>query len=194
MNTLTQADRSHLKHQRPAVLWLTGLSGAGKSTLAGLIEQQLHQRGAHTYLLDGDALRLGLCQGLGFSDEDRAENIRRIGSVAGLFCDAGLLVICATISPFRRMRAAVRESLAAGEFIEVFVDAPLALCESRDPKGLYRRARNGQIAHFTGIGSAYEPPVSPEIHLRTDSNGAESCATQVIQYLQQHGYLPHPLP
>lgn len=194
MSTLTKTERSRLKQQRPATIWLTGLSGAGKSTIAGLIEQKLHQCHAHTYLLDGDKLREGLCQGLGFSDEDRNENIRRIGRVAALFCDAGLLVICATISPFHHMRAAVRDSLAPGDFIEVFVDAPLALCEARDPKGLYQRARQGKIAQFTGIGSAYEPPQSPEIHLRTDLNSAEACADQVIHYLQQQGYLPqvHP--
>lgn len=191
MTILTQNERAHLKQQRPCVLWLTGFSGAGKSTLAAQVERELHQSGYHTYLLDGDNLRTGLCKDLGFSIADRHENIRRIGAAAKLFTDAGLIVITATISPFRDMRERIRHTFAPGEFIEVFIDAPLAVCEARDPKGLYRKARAGQIADFTGIDSAYDAPHAPEIHLHTDqSSPAEGVAT-IIDYLHRQGYLPH---
>lgn len=190
MTTLTQNDRAQLKQQRPCVLWFTGLSGAGKSTLANLLEKELFALGCHTYLLDGDVVRKGLCEGLGFSSADRNENIRRVGAAANLFTDAGLIVLTATISPFQQMRSAVRQSFAAGEFIEVFIDAPLNVCEGRDPKGLYRKARAGEIPEFTGIDSAYEPPAAPEIHLRTDQVSAQACVKTVIDYLHLHGYLP----
>jgi bifunctional enzyme CysN/CysC len=161
------AARAALKAQRPMAIWLTGLSGAGKSTIAKLLEQRLHAAGRHTYVLDGDNLRLGLNRDLGFTDADRAENVRRAGEVARLMVDAGLIVICALISPFRAERQAVREFFAPGAFIEVFVDAPIEECARRDPKGLYARARRGEIPNLTGIASAYEVPEAPEIRLET---------------------------
>ena len=158
-------DREQLHRHQGAVIWFTGLSGSGKSTLAGALEQALHQTGVSTYLLDGDNVRHGLCRDLGFSDDDRRENIRRVGEVAGLMVDAGLVVLTAFISPHRAERRMVRAMLPAGRFIEVFVDTPLAICESRDPKGLYKKARAGELLNFTGIDSVYEPPEHPEIHL-----------------------------
>ena len=151
--------------QKPRVLWLTGLSGSGKSTLANLLEKKLHEKGKHTYLLDGDNVRHGLCGDLGFSDKDRVENIRRISEVAKLFVDSGMVVLTAFISPFQADRDFCRNLLADGEFIEVYVDTPLEVCEQRDPKGLYKKARSGEIKHFTGIDSTYEAPQSPEVHL-----------------------------
>jgi adenylylsulfate kinase len=189
MQPLTQQERSQQKHQRPCVLWFTGLSGAGKSTLATLTERALFAAGCHTFSLDGDRVRTTLCQDLGFSITDRRENIRRIGAAAKLFTESGLMVLTATISPLRSMRDEVRRAFAPGEFIEVFVDAPLAVCETRDPKGLYRKARAGHIADFTGIDSAYEPPSAPEIHLRTDQVSPEACVASVIGYLRDRGYL-----
>lgn len=190
MIALTQQQRSQIKQQRPCVLWFTGLSGAGKSTLATMVECELFTLGCHTYLLDGDVMRQSLCNDLDFSKADRNENIRRIGATAKLFTDAGLIVLTATISPFQQMRAAVRQSFAAGEFIEVFIDAPLTVCEGRDPKGLYRKAREGRITEFTGIDSAYEPPAAPEIHVRTDQVSAPACAATIIDYLRKGAYLP----
>lgn len=186
--------RATQKQQRPCLLWLTGLSGAGKSTIANLVEQQLAGMGHHTYLLDGDNVRHGLCRDLGFSKDDRTENIRRIGEVAKLMNDAGLVVLTAFISPFRSDRDLVRQMFAPGEFIEVFVDAALAECERRDPKGMYKKARRGEIAQFTGIDSPYEVPLAPELHLQSDANHATQCANQVIDYLQRHGFvgLAHP--
>lgn len=191
MVALTQHQRSHIKQQRPCVLWFTGLSGAGKSTLATLVEHELFSLGCHTYLLDGDLVRQSLCSDLGFSTEDRNENIRRIGATAKLFTEAGLIVLTATISPFQQMRAAVRQLFAPGEFVEVFIDAPLTVCESRDPKGLYRMARTGRIAEFTGIDSVYEPPVKPELHVRTDQVSAPDCASTIVNYLRERRHLPH---
>lgn len=157
--------RAELKQQKPAVLWFTGLSGAGKSTIAGAVETRLAQLGYHTYLLDGDNVRHGLCSDLGFSEQDRRENIRRIGELAKLMADAGLIVLTAFISPHRAERQMVRDLLPEGEFIEVFVNTTLEVCEQRDPKGLYKKARAGEIANFTGIDSAYEEPLTPEIDL-----------------------------
>ncbi len=157
--------RAELKQQKPAVLWFTGLSGAGKSTIAGAVETRLAQLGYHTYLLDGDNVRHGLCSDLGFSEQDRRENIRRIGELAKLMADAGLIVLTAFISPHRVERQMVRDLLPEGEFIEVFVNTSLEVCEQRDPKGLYKKARAGEIANFTGIDSAYEEPLTPEIDL-----------------------------
>ena len=171
---------------RPCAIWLTGLSGSGKSTTANNLQQALSNLGVATYLLDGDLLRDGLCKDLGFSAEDRNENIRRIGEVARLMVDAGLIVISATISPFTQMRDSVRARFGPGQFIEVFVDAPLAECEARDPKGLYRRARAGEIANFTGIGSAYESPLTPEVHLHTHQQSPEQCVEAILAYLRQH--------
>jgi adenylyl-sulfate kinase len=159
--------RLHCVRQRGAVVFMTGLSGAGKSTIAGLVDEQLQAMGLACFTLDGDLLRTGLGADLGFSEADRAENVRRTGEVAKLMAEAGLLVICALIAPFRIHRAAVRARLPAGSFMEVFVDAPLSVCESRDPKGLYRRARLGQIADFTGLDSPYEAPESAELRIDT---------------------------
>jgi adenylyl-sulfate kinase len=159
--------REALNGHRGGVIYLTGLSGAGKTTLAVLLERRLHELGMHTYLLDGDELRRGICSGLGFSDADRVENMRRAVEIARLMVDAGLLTIVALISPFRAEREAGRARFAAGEFMEVFVDAPLDVCEARDPKGLYKKARSGEIAGFTGIDSPYEAPLAPD--LRVDS-------------------------
>ena len=175
--------------QRPCVLWFTGLSGAGKSTIAGKVEERLFAENAHSYLLDGDNVRHGLCGDLGFADADREENIRRVGEVGKLMVDAGLIVLTAFISPFQRDRQKVRDMLEAGEFLEVFVDAPLDVCEGRDPKGLYKKARAGDIPNFTGIDSDYEAPEDPEIHLNTAESDADQCAEQVIEYLRRNGYL-----
>ncbi|HCH01338.1 MAG TPA: adenylyl-sulfate kinase [Vibrio sp.] len=162
---VTKQMRSELKKQKPVVLWFTGLSGAGKSTVAGALESQLASLGYHTYLLDGDNVRHGLCSDLGFSSQDRRENIRRIGELAKLMADAGLIVLSAFISPHRAERQMVRDLLPDGEFIEVFVNAPLEVCEKRDPKGLYKKARAGEIPNFTGIDSEYQAPQHPEIDL-----------------------------
>lgn len=164
-HTLTREDREALHGHKGAVIWFTGLSGSGKSTVAGALEVALHQLGISTWLLDGDNVRHGLCRDLGFNDEDRRENIRRVGDVAALMVEAGLVVLTAFISPHRAERQAVRERVAQGRFIEVFVDTPLATCEARDPKGLYKKARAGELRQFTGIDSAYEAPLQPEIHL-----------------------------
>jgi adenylyl-sulfate kinase len=185
--TLDHRARGALKGHGSAVVWLTGLSGAGKSTLADQLAQRLHARGLHTYLLDGDLLRGGLNRDLGFSAEDRAENVRRVGEVAWLMADAGLIVIVALISPFRRDRQAVRERFAPGSFFEVHVDVPLAVAESRDPKGLYRKARAGLLKDFTGIDSPYEPPASPELHLRTATVSAGDAADTVFEHLRAAG-------
>ena len=176
-----KAVRAALKGQRPRCLWFTGLSGAGKSTIANAAERRLLALGHHTYLLDGDNVRHGLNRDLGFTDEDRVENIRRVAEVARLMVDAGLIVLVSFISPFRAERRMARERFASGEFIEVFVDAPLALCEQRDVKGLYAKARAGQLRHFTGIDSPYEPPEAPELHLHADRDSALAMAEQVVR-------------
>src|SRR5712664_559721 len=159
--------RAQLSHQKPCILWFTGLSGAGKSTIANLVEKKLHALGRHTYLLDGDNVRHGLNKDLGFTDVDRVENIRRIAEVARLMVDAGLIVLVSFISPFRAERRMARDLLQAGEFFEIFVDTPLADAEKRDVKGLYAKARRGEIGHFTGISSPYEAPENAEIHVDT---------------------------
>ncbi|QHM72220.1 adenylyl-sulfate kinase [Mixta intestinalis] len=164
-HAIARADRERQHGHQGVVLWFTGLSGSGKSTVAGALEQALYQLGVSTYLLDGDNVRHGLCRDLGFSDADRKENIRRVGEVARLMVDAGLIVLTAFISPHRAERQMVREMLAPGQFIEVFVDTPLAICEARDPKGLYKKARAGELRNFTGIDAVYEAPSLPEIHL-----------------------------
>lgn len=186
---VTKAQRARLKAQKPAILWFTGLSGSGKSTIANAVEAELVKRGHHTYLLDGDNIRLGLNRGLGFSDVDRVENIRRIGEVGKLFVDAGMIVLSAFISPFQADREQVRGVVEQGEFIEVFVDTPLAICEARDPKGLYRKARSGEIPHFTGISSPYEAPTTPEIWLRSEQMSLEELVASVLSYLEERGYL-----
>lgn len=168
------------------MLWFTGLSAAGKSTIANLVDRRLHALGKHTYLLDGDNVRLGLNKDLGFTDADRVENIRRIAEVAGLMVDAGLITLVAFISPFRRERAIARNLVGAGEFIEIFVDTPIAVAEARDPKGLYKKARRGELKDFTGIDSPYEPPVNPEIRIDTTALSAEEAAQRIVEYLKIH--------
>ena len=171
------------------MLWFTGLSGAGKSTIANLVEKRLYAAGRHTYLLDGDNVRHGLNRDLGFSDADRVENIRRVAETARLMVDAGLIVLTAFISPFRSERALARSLLGPDEFIEVFIDTPLATAESRDVKGLYRKARAGEIAHFTGINSPYEPPEAPEIRIDTTAVAAEEAADRIVAQLEALGRL-----
>jgi len=180
---ITRAERSVNKNQKPCLLWFTGLSGSGKSTIANALDVALHKRGYHTFLLDGDNVRHGLCSDLGFSDNDREENIRRVGEVCKLFADAGLIVMSAFISPFTSDRRMVRKLFPAGEFIEVFMDTPLETCEERDPKGLYRKARSGEIKHFTGIDSPYEIPSHPELRLDTSTMSVETCVDTLIAYL-----------
>ena len=184
-----KALRATQKGQKPAVVWFTGLSGAGKSTVANLVEKKLASLGRHTYLLDGDNVRHGLNRDLGFTDADRVENIRRIGEVAALMVDSGLIVLTAFISPFRAERALARSFLAEGEFVEVHVDTPLAVAEERDPKGLYRKARRGELANFTGIDSPYEPPESPELLIDTGALSAEQAAERVVAELRRRGLL-----
>lgn len=185
-HSLDKASRSLQKRQKPCILWFTGLSASGKSTTANAVEQKLYELGHHTYLLDGDNVRHGLNKDLGFSDSDRIENIRRIGEMAKLFADAGLIVLSAFISPFRADRKMVRDLVGAGEFIEIHMSTPLTVCEQRDPKGLYKKARRGEVKNFTGIDSAYEEPLSPEIILNTAECDIETCADTVIAYLKQN--------
>lgn len=181
---VTKETRSILKKQKPAVLWFTGLSGAGKSTIAGALEIKLAELGYHTYLLDGDNVRHGLCQDLGFSDHDRQENIRRIGELAKLMADAGLIVLSAFISPHRAEREMVRNLLPNNEFLEVFVNTSLSECEKRDPKGLYKKARAGEIKHFTGIDSEYQQPLNPEIALPAGSQSIDALVDQCLNELR----------
>ncbi|MBP6515145.1 MAG: adenylyl-sulfate kinase [Steroidobacteraceae bacterium] len=181
--------RAAQKGQRACVLWFTGLSGAGKSTIANLVEKRLHTLGRHTYLLDGDNVRHGLNKDLGFTEADRVENIRRVGEVARLMVDAGLIVLVSFISPFRSERQMARKLVQDGEFIEVFVDTSLAEAERRDPKGLYRKARSGQIANFTGIDSPYEVPEAAEIRVDTQSLSADAAAREIVEYIQARGLL-----
>ena len=175
-----------------AVLWLTGLSGSGKSTIAHRIERLLIERGVFAYVLDGDNIRHGLNRDLGFSPEDRVENIRRIGEVARLFADAGAVVLSAFISPYRADRDRVRTMLPPGQFVEIFVDTPLDICEARDPKGLYRKARAGEISGFTGLDAPYEAPEHPEVHLETEDLSVDESARRVIRYLEEHPILGEP--
>jgi bifunctional enzyme CysN/CysC len=181
--------RAQLSHQKPCILWFTGLSGAGKSTIANLVEKQLHADGRHTYLLDGDNVRHGLNKDLGFTNEDRVENIRRVAEVARLMVDAGLIVLVSFISPFRSERRMARGLVAAGEFFEVFVDTSLAAAEARDVKGLYQKARRGELKNFTGIDSPYEVPETPEIRLDTALLAPEAAAIQVIAHLREAGII-----
>jgi bifunctional enzyme CysN/CysC len=175
--------RANLKNQRPALLWFTGLSGSGKSTIANLVEKKLHRMNRHSFLLDGDNVRHGLNRDLGFTEADRIENIRRVGEVAKLMTDAGLIVITAFISPFRVERDMVRSMLPDGEFIEIFIDTPLAEAERRDVKGLYKKARAGQLKNFTGIDSPYEAPETPEIRIDTTAMSPEEAADLIIDRL-----------
>lgn len=183
--TVSRDEKQKHKGHKPALLWYTGLSGSGKSTIANAVEARLFELGCHTYLLDGDNVRMGLNKGLTFSDEDRVENIRRISEVAKLFVDAGLIVSTAFISPFKADRAQARAIMAEGEFIEVFIDTPIEVCESRDPKGLYKKARAGKIPNFTGISSGFDIPESPELHIKTVEQSIEQSVEQIIQYLKE---------
>jgi len=181
--------RAEQKDQRPVVIWFTGLSASGKSTLAGALEEILTAQGYHTYLLDGDNVRHGLCKDLGFSDADRAENIRRVGEVAKLMADAGLIVMAAFISPFRADRRMVRKILPAGQFVEVFMDASLDVCKERDPKGLYIKAERGEIKQFTGIDSPYESPPEPEVHIDAGRISVLQGINLLLDYLHKQEIL-----
>src|SRR3990172_1343287 len=182
--TIFREDREKLNEHRSAILWFTGLSGAGTSTLAHAVEEELHRLGIRPFVLDGDNIRQGLCKDLGFSDADRTENIRRIGEVSKLMMEAGLIVLTAFISPFRKDRQIVRNLVSPGDFIEIFCKASLDICEDRDPKGLYKKARAGQIPEFTGINSPYEEPENPEIVLDTGEHEIEACVSQVLYYFK----------
>jgi adenylylsulfate kinase len=187
-----RADRERLLGQRGVTLWFTGLSGSGKSTVARHVEERLVARGHMTYVLDGDNVRHGLNADLGFGADERRENIRRIGEVAKLFTDAGVLTLAAFISPYREDRARIRGLLAEGDFVEIYVTAPLEVCEARDPKGLYARARAGEIADFTGISAPYEAPEHPELEVDTHLGSVEACADLVVGFLEERGYLKAP--
>ncbi|WP_457680811.1 adenylyl-sulfate kinase [Thermovibrio sp.] len=186
---ITREDREKLNGHKSFILWFTGLSGSGKSTLSHRVEEILHSMGVRTYVLDGDNIRMGLNKDLGFSKEDRKENIRRIGEVAKLFVDAGVVVLSAFISPYRKDREFVRNLVEPEDFIEIFVKCPLEVCEKRDPKGLYRKARAGIIKNFTGIDDPYEEPENPEIVVETDKYTVDECAFKVVSYLVERGYV-----
>ena len=186
---ITRADRERTNGHKGATLWFTGLSGSGKSTVARRLEERLFERGVRVYVLDGDNIRFGLNKDLGFSPADRTENIRRIGEVAKLFTDAGSLVLTAFISPYRADRDQVRAIMADGDFVEVHVDAALDVCEQRDPKGLYKKARAGQIPEFTGISAPYEAPEKPELVVRTDTQTLDESVDVVLEVLERNGYL-----
>ncbi len=188
--TVTRERREAQNGHRGAIVWFTGLSGAGKSTLAHAVEEHLHRMGCRTFVLDGDNVRHGLCADLGFSAADRVENIRRIGEVAKLFMEAGVIVLTAFISPFREDRDRVRAMVQPGEFIEVYCQCPVEVCEQRDVKGLYRKARAGEIAQFTGISSPYEAPDAPELVVNTSEKSLPGCVQQVIAVLAQGGIMP----
>ena len=188
-STVNKEHRGEKLNQKPSVIWLTGLSGSGKSTIANLLEKRLYEAHHATYLLDGDNVRHGLCGDLGFDDRARVENIRRISEVSKLFVDAGIIVLTAFISPFRADRDYCRSLLAKGEFIEVFVDTPIEVCEERDPKGLYQKARSGEIKHFTGIDSVYEAPQNPEIRLHYQQETPEQTTERLYQALKAEGYV-----
>lgn len=188
---VSKPDRQNQNGHKSCCIWFTGLSGSGKSTLAIALEKKLFEEGIKTYILDGDNIRHGLNSNLDFTPEDRTENIRRIGEVAKLFVDAGIVVLTAFISPYRKDRDRVRNLLGENEFIEVFVDTDITTCESRDPKGLYKKAKAGEINNFTGISAPYEPPESPEIHLlNNDNNSAEANVKIVMEYLKRNGIIP----
>ncbi|MCS5706731.1 adenylyl-sulfate kinase [Synechococcus sp. FGCU-3] len=189
-STVTRAARCHQRGHRSAILWFTGLSGAGKSTLANAVNSALFEQGMACYVLDGDNVRHGLCKDLGFSDADREENIRRIGEVARLFVDAGVVALTAFVSPFKADRDKVRALVEPGDFIEIYCAADLGVCEQRDTKGLYAKARAGEINEFTGISSPYEAPESPELSIDTGSQDLDACVAQVLAYLESKGIIP----
>lgn len=182
---ISRSQREAHFQQTGTILWFTGLSGSGKTTLSIALEQTLFQRNVLVTILDGDQVRSGLNQDLGFSAKDRKENIRRIGEVAKLLANQAFLVVVAFISPFRQDRDLIRQSVADGRFIEVFIDCPLQVCEERDTKGLYKKARNGEISDFTGISSPYEPPISPDIHIKTAEHSVEECVGQMVEFLER---------
>lgn len=187
--TVTRSRREMQNGHRGSIIWFTGLSGAGKSTLAHAVEEDLHQRGCHTFVLDGDNVRHGLCGDLGFSAKDREENIRRIGEMSKLFMEAGVIVLTAFISPYRADRERVRGMVEHGDFMEIYCDTPIEVCESRDVKGLYQKARAGQIADFTGISSPYEAPENPELTVNTGATELEACVEQVISAMINRGVI-----
>jgi len=190
-----RADRETQRGHRGAALWFTGLSGSGKSTLAGGLERALYLRGVAAYGLDGDNVRHGLCSDLGFSPEDRSENVRRIGEVAKLFVDAGVIVLCAFVSPYRADRDRIRSNMEPGDFVELYVKASLETCQKRDPKGLYKAAAGGQITNMTGLGQPYEAPLNPELTLDTESLSNEVNLAAMLAFLEHHGYIaPVPTP
>nr|WP_315430467.1 adenylyl-sulfate kinase [uncultured Albidiferax sp.] len=188
--TVTRARREKQNGHRGAIIWFTGLSGSGKSTLAHAVEEALHQFGCRTFVMDGDNVRHGLCSDLGFSDQDRRENIRRIGEVAKLFMEAGVIALTAFISPYRADREYARSMVESGDFIEIYCDSPLEVCETRDVKGLYVKARAGEIAEFTGISSPYEKPINPELVVSTGTASLDSCVLQVINGIKNRGIFP----
>ena len=187
--SVSRQEREQLLNQKGVTVWMTGLSASGKSTIACILEQMLLHKRKHAYRLDGDNIRMGLNKNLGFSAEDRAENIRRIGEVAKLFTDAGVIAITSFISPYRKDRDAVRAGMKPGEFVEVYVNVSLATAEKRDPKGLYKKARAGQLKGFTGIDDPYEAPEKPEIVIETETTNPEDAAKQILAYLEKGGYL-----
>jgi len=187
--TITRADRERVHGHRGATVWFTGLSGSGKTTLSRALEARLYENNCRVYVLDGDNVRHGLNRDLGFSHEDRTENIRRVGEVAKLFTDYGAFCLTAFISPYREDRRGVRAIMAEDDFIEVYVEAPLEVCEERDPKGLYRKARAGEIPNFTGISAPYEEPEKPEIVVHTGQSTVDECVDQIMDYLEARGYL-----
>ncbi len=187
--TVTKNDRNNLLNQKPFLLWFTGLSASGKSTIANIVEQKLFKTNCNTYLLDGDNVRHGLNIDLGFDEKSRVENIRRIGEVSKLFLDAGIITLTAFISPFKSDRSLVRKLFEEGDFLEVFIDSSLEVCELRDPKGMYAKARNGEIKNFTGISSPYENPENPEIHVINNNISLDEAADQIINYLVQNNYI-----
>lgn len=184
--TITKSDRNNLLNQKPFLLWFTGLSASGKSSIANIVEQKLFKANHNTYLLDGDNVRHGLNSDLGFNEESRVENIRRIGEVSKLFLDAGIITLTAFISPFKSDRNLVRKLFNEGDFLEVFIDSSLEVCEKRDPKGMYEKARKGEIKNFTGISSPYESPENPEIHVINNNISLDEAANQIINYLVKH--------
>jgi len=184
---VSREDRERIKGHRGGVLWFTGLSGSGKSTIANALERRLNAEGVHTYLLDGDNIRHGLNGDLGFGEEDRRENLRRVGEVAKLFADAGLIVLCAFISPYREERDRIRKMVGEREFVEIFVDTPLEECIERDPKGLYDRALKNEIENFTGVDAPYEAPESPDLHIETVRQGVEASVERIVEYMREKG-------
>jgi len=189
--TVTRERRQQLNSHKSSILWFTGLSGAGKSSLAHALEEELHQLGCSTYVLDGDNVRHGLCGDLSFSNDDRQENIRRIGNVAKLFLEGGTIVLTAFISPFKKDRAIVRNMVQHGDFVEIYCNTPIEVCEQRDVKGLYSKARKGEIKEFTGISSPYEKPTKPDITVLTGKDSIDDCVEQIIKFLKSRNILEH---